>query len=178
MAPDGIIASGDASGEIRLWDSRDGRFLRVLARQGTWVGSLSFSPDGKHFAYVASQGDQAFVVVDGKEGPRFKTILNMDSTAVDTDLILFSPRCDRHAYIANTADEKKVVVVDGKASPVYDSVSPRPMFYADGEHFVYVATSAQGKAFVVTDGQAGPQFDSVTAWSSGWGNNTVGISPN
>jgi Tol biopolymer transport system component len=164
------IKRGAASSCVVL----DGKELRTEQA----ILSLSFSPDGKHFAYVASQGDQAFVVVDGKEGPRFKTILNMDSTAVDTDLILFSPRCDRHAYIANTADEKKVVVVDGKASPVYDSVSPRPMFYADGEHFVYVATSAQGKAFVVTDGQAGPQFDSVTAWSSGWGNNTVGISPN
>ena len=47
VAPDGIVASGDESGEIRLWDGRDGRFLRVLARQGTLVGSLSFSPDGK-----------------------------------------------------------------------------------------------------------------------------------
>jgi WD40 repeat protein/uncharacterized caspase-like protein len=55
VAPDGTIASGDLSGEIRLWDSgpgvgasgRDGRFVRILARQGTLVGSLSFSPDGK-----------------------------------------------------------------------------------------------------------------------------------
>jgi Tol biopolymer transport system component len=140
--------------------------------------SLQFSPDGKHFAYVATQGDQTFAVVDGKEGPHFKNILNMDSTAVDSDLILFSPRCERHAYIASTADEKKVVVVDGKASPVYDTVSPRPMFYADGEHFVYVATSAQGKAFVVTDGQSGPQFDSVTAWDKGKTDNKVGFSPN
>ena len=47
VAPDGTIASGDLSGEIRLWDGRDGRFLRTLARQGTVVGSLSFSPDGR-----------------------------------------------------------------------------------------------------------------------------------
>ncbi len=55
VATDGIIASGDLSGEIRLWDSgsgagargRYGRFLRILARQGTAVGSLSFSPDGR-----------------------------------------------------------------------------------------------------------------------------------
>ena len=42
VAPDGTIASGDDSGEIRLWDGgRDahGRFLRILARQGTEVGS-------------------------------------------------------------------------------------------------------------------------------------------
>ena len=47
VALNGTIASGDATGEIRLWDGRDGRFLRILARQGTVVGSLSFSPDGK-----------------------------------------------------------------------------------------------------------------------------------
>ena len=48
VAPDGTIASGDRSGEIRLWDrARRARFLRILARQGTAVGSLSFSPDGK-----------------------------------------------------------------------------------------------------------------------------------
>ena len=55
VAPDGTIATSDWSGEIRLRDSgsgggaseRDGRFLRVLARQRTGVGSLSFSPDGK-----------------------------------------------------------------------------------------------------------------------------------
>ena len=32
VAPDGTIASGDVSGEIRLWDGRDGRLLRILAQ--------------------------------------------------------------------------------------------------------------------------------------------------
>jgi WD40 repeat protein len=56
VAPDGTIASGDESGEIRLWDSgsmynRRGETIgvpgRVLARQGSSTGNLSFSPDGK-----------------------------------------------------------------------------------------------------------------------------------
>ena len=33
VAPDGTIASGDVSGEIRLWDVHTGAFSRVLARQ-------------------------------------------------------------------------------------------------------------------------------------------------
>jgi WD40 repeat protein len=69
VATDGTIASGDFSGEIRLWDGgsgtgtggsgsgtngseagtggQAGAFRKTLARQGTMVGSLSFSPDGK-----------------------------------------------------------------------------------------------------------------------------------
>jgi WD40 repeat protein len=47
VARDGTIASGDYHGEIRLWDGITGAFRKVLARQTTWIGSLSFSPDGK-----------------------------------------------------------------------------------------------------------------------------------
>ena len=75
VAPDGTIASGDRSGEIRLWDSagRDGRFLRVLARQGTAVGSLSFSPDGKLLLSSCGQhcndvyGGKVYDIASGKE---------------------------------------------------------------------------------------------------------------
>jgi WD40 repeat protein len=43
---DGTIASGDRSGEIRLWDGHTGAPLGPpLAQQG-YVGSLRFSPDG------------------------------------------------------------------------------------------------------------------------------------
>jgi WD40 repeat protein len=41
-----MIASGDASGEIRLWDGTTGRYLRTLTNQGGLVGSLRFSTDG------------------------------------------------------------------------------------------------------------------------------------
>ncbi len=46
-ATDGIIASGDATGEIRFWDGRTGDFLRAFANQGGPVGQLRFSRDGK-----------------------------------------------------------------------------------------------------------------------------------
>ena len=43
---DGLIASGNSSGEIRLWDGTTGAFVRVLANQGGVIGALAFSPDG------------------------------------------------------------------------------------------------------------------------------------
>ncbi len=47
FARGGMIASGDTSGAILLWDGRDGRFLRTLGKQKIGAGSLSFSPDSK-----------------------------------------------------------------------------------------------------------------------------------
>lgn len=51
-ASDGMIASGDASGEIRLWDGKTGQLLQTLANQGSSVGPLRFSPDGKQLLSV------------------------------------------------------------------------------------------------------------------------------
>src|SRR5262249_27488417 len=50
----GTIASGDAAGETRLWDDKDGHFLRTLANQGWWVGVLKFSPDGQRLLSTCS----------------------------------------------------------------------------------------------------------------------------
>src|SRR5262249_19725354 len=55
VAPDGTVASADENGEIRLWDpgsmydrrsEKIGVPGRVLARQGSSTGNLSFSWDG------------------------------------------------------------------------------------------------------------------------------------
>jgi WD40 repeat protein len=75
VARGGTVASGNISGEIRLWDGRTGAFLRTLARQGTVVGSLSFSPDGKTLlsgiskvsADGNSYGAHVFDVASGRE---------------------------------------------------------------------------------------------------------------
>jgi WD40 repeat protein len=71
IAPGGTIASGDWSGEIRLWNGRTGAFLQTLARQGTDVGSLSFSPDGKTLLSSCGQRqpceDRVFDVSTGRQ---------------------------------------------------------------------------------------------------------------
>jgi len=143
------------------------------------IVSFCFTSDGKHFGYIATQGDQTFAVVDGKEEPRFKNIVDpYRLTAEARNVILFSPRGERHAYVGTAADNKVVVVVDGKPSSAYDELHPGFEFYGGGEHFAYVAKS-QGKDFVVIDGQSGPQFVSVTALSRGGSRfGLFGLSPN
>ncbi len=56
VAPDGTVASGDISGTILLWDGRDGRLLRTLAKNKTGVGSLRFSLDGKLLVATCGMG--------------------------------------------------------------------------------------------------------------------------
>jgi tricorn protease-like protein len=47
IGPSGMIASGDRSGTILLWDGKTGSPVHGLAKQEAPVSSLSFSPDGK-----------------------------------------------------------------------------------------------------------------------------------
>jgi WD40 repeat protein len=44
---DSMIASGDGTGEIRLWDGKTGQFLKSLQSPSKGVGALAFSPDGQ-----------------------------------------------------------------------------------------------------------------------------------
>ena len=70
-----------------------------------------FSPDGKHLAYAAQQGDKWFAVTDGTPGPTY------DGIAYGT--LLFSPDSRRLVYAAHQGD-KWFMVVDGITSPAYD----------------------------------------------------------
>ena len=54
---DGMIASGDHEGEIRLWDGRTGAFIKTLAQHDNSVGHVSFTKDGRYL--VAGAGYQA-----------------------------------------------------------------------------------------------------------------------
>jgi WD40 repeat protein len=70
---DSMIASGDATGEIRLWDGTTGRYLRTLTNQGGLVGSLRFSTDGMWLLSACGYGggcnhtQRVWMVATGKE---------------------------------------------------------------------------------------------------------------
>jgi len=98
VAPDGTIASGDTTGEIRLWDSgagagasgRDGRFSRILSRQRTIVGSLSFSSDSKLLLSGTAEGagGNDCHVYDAASGNEIVTYAGHDNIVIAT---AFSP---------------------------------------------------------------------------------------
>jgi hypothetical protein len=53
-------------------DGKEGKRYDDIA-----VGSFVFSPDGKHWAYVAQENDKQFVIVDGKEGKQYNSIITI-----------------------------------------------------------------------------------------------------
>lgn len=67
--------------------------------------TLTFSPDGKRYAYVAGPDEGAVVVVDGQDGPVFKVIV---------DGPMFSGDSNHVAYTARTKDGKMVTVLNHK----------------------------------------------------------------
>jgi len=73
---------------------REGEGIRLLTREvslgkihpGIIVESLTVSPDGKHFAYMARRGGKWFVVIDGEEGKEY------DGFLLGSKLVFDSPK--------------------------------------------------------------------------------------
>jgi len=99
-----ILASGDGSGEIKLWDAKTGQGLSAIAeannlKEAPGVGALAFSPDGKLLA-------AALVVTEDitkNPNPKSKTqiaiwelssgrqVQTLPSQDIRVDTIAFSP---------------------------------------------------------------------------------------
>jgi WD40 repeat protein len=73
FSPDGqLLATGDASGEIRLWQVVDGKQLMICKGHSGWVRSVVFSPDGTMLASASS--DQTIRLWDVSSGHCLKEL--------------------------------------------------------------------------------------------------------
>jgi hypothetical protein len=122
------------------------------------VASVQFSPDSQRVLHQASRGNDSFVVVDGIEGPAFKTVSLFSGDAH------FSPNSKRVAYVAEPKRLnrfKRVMVVDGVLGKEYDDIEFVPrIFGPDSNHVVYTAKVGD-KQCVVINGKEGPLFDRI-----------------
>ena len=153
FSADGKHASWDAgAGEKRYGVVRDG----VMGKTYGGVSGGVFSPDGSRLAHLAWQDRSAFVVCDGKEGPRF------DEAGWQ---LVFSGDGGHLAYAARREAIWRIVC-DDRLSPGYPDAGEmvrhgfRPVFSPDGRHLAYKAGRGRDE-FIVCDGVEGPRH----AWA-------------
>ena len=128
-----------AKGDTLIVDDREINTCKTLDEK-----SLVFSQDGKRFGCVAADGEQAqFVVVDGKEGPRYHS---------QPSVPVFSPDGQRVAYWVKEGDFV-TVVVDGQPAFKGGGAEARGtiLFSPDSRHWA-VEIDGGGSARVVLDG--------------------------
>jgi len=115
--------------------------------------NLRFSPDGKRVAYSARDDQGAFVVVDGKESPRYLGF----SDDMGMGVVHFSPDSRRYLYVPQFGQHTYAVVVDGAKGKQYRGKIGIPAFSPDSKRVSYVVTTFN-EYFVVTNSAEGRHY--------------------
>ncbi|MBZ5520886.1 MAG: hypothetical protein LAP21_01375 [Acidobacteriia bacterium] len=138
------------------------------------VSPVIFSPDGKHFAYVAQQGEDFVEVRDNRPGAKFP-----GKRAVSFVQWMYVTNEPEHhmayeivrggARFMNRLTDRALrrVVIDGQPGPEYDVSSMNGLrFSKDFAHYGYEIHGIEGKhARVRIDGQESRSYDDVVVWS-------------
>lgn len=155
---------------IAYWAERGNKAYVVV--DGKEIGEydqvdwLSFSPDGKHYYFVAFRkiDDTMRSKQTGsskQKRPSHEVFLVLDGIEMyDTSLPKFSPDGKRLCLVVERAG-KKHVLVDGVDLGEYDEVG-YIQFSEDSKHLAFRAKRGD-KEYVVLDGRAGPFYGQVCA---------------
>jgi len=121
--------------------------------EAAWVNMpipVIFSKDGKHWAYMAKQGDEFIVMLDGKEMARGP--INTHNLGASLNLT-FSANGQHLFWSDDDAQGNYVIVVDGKPGPAMRTL-PQLMLSPDGDHYAYVNYNRDGTgAWTFVDGK-------------------------
>ncbi|MEO6995984.1 MAG: hypothetical protein ABI273_20440 [Lacunisphaera sp.] len=166
-----LVPPVDGYRESRVYFSQDGQRTVYIGEQSRDGGDralisdgkavpfktssfLSFvSPDARRLAYSTGTRGHTRMVVDGTPGPEMMDFIN--------ESVKFSADSRRIAYIAQDANYRQSVVVDGQAGPWYFSIEKgHPIFDSTGAHYAYAARTGS-EWVVVLDGVPGPTLKNV-----------------
>ncbi len=153
-----------AGGRLVVFEGkRDGKQFAVVdgveGKPYDYVGPIYVSPGGEHTLYPVRSGKESFVVLDGKEGPKFSNV-NIAYGASP-----FSPDGLHYAYAASREDPpdlKFLVVTDGKEGKLYDFVTG-VTYTPDGAHLLYLAFDRlRWRTFLVRDGEEVASYEQLS----------------
>ena len=124
-------------------------------------GSLTFSPDLSHVAYVTGERGHVHVVRDGVDGPDFVDIpAGRLTEAGRPDQLRFSPDSKRLAYVAATS-AGRVLVVDGRAGSPYDDIGIGKFVFSRDSRHIAAIVRTKGREFVILDGVEQPPYSTI-----------------
>ncbi|MDF5728029.1 MAG: NACHT domain-containing protein [Rhizonema sp. PD38] len=139
FSPDGkMFATGDASGDIRLWQATDNRQTLLCKGHIDWVRSVVFSPDGTILA--SSSDDQTVKIWDIKTGECLKTlqghIHRVCSVAISPDgTLLASGSSDQTVKLWDIKTGECLKTLQGHTSRVFPvAISPDGTLLASGSN--------------------------------------------
>ncbi|MCI0551374.1 MAG: TIR domain-containing protein, partial [Anaerolineae bacterium] len=82
--PNGVyVATGDASGQVRIWKAGDRELAREPIEFGDYINGMDFSPDGKHLGIAI--GDGTAKVLDVESGETVFTLEGHQGAVRDID---------------------------------------------------------------------------------------------
>jgi hypothetical protein len=127
-----------------------------------WSGPVAFSPDGSRYAYAARIGEEAVVMLDGKEIWRapFSETAQPKSMAFTPDgkhLYFTTQTLDRGVAVSQGGlgvEAEGHLIVDGQPGPP-SSGKPTLFFSPDGAHWGYIGNDRQknNEPFLVINGK-------------------------
>jgi Tol biopolymer transport system component len=146
-----------------IGDKKNGREREIFAvidgKEGKRYSGIDafpiFSPDSKHFAYMARTLDMKWTaVIDETEGRHFEAEYIHNP--------IFSPDSKRLAYIVTLGFQGggAFVVVGDQVGKHFSTISGLVQFSFDSQHFAYVAIDGN-KHFIVVDHQVGNSYDYI-----------------
>ena len=134
--------------------------------ESAWVNMpipVIISKDGKHWAYMAKQGDEFVVMLDGKELARGP--INTHNLGSSLNLT-FSANGQHLFWSDDDAQGNYVIVVDGKRGPAMRTL-PQLVLSPDGDHYAYINYNRDGTgAWTFVDGKQVNFFGDIVQYTA------------
>ena len=157
-----------------IYDGVPGPQFDQVFQQGNSLTGLIFSPDGSRYAYCGLQGNEAVVMVDGKELFRDShTNVQSRIDANSCQQLSFTSN-NKHVYFFSMSKYEGATdgfrfVFDGKADPMGSNNDLRGFAFShDGDHVAYVWSGCGRDTTqkLLIDGKPAPYLAGNPQWSA------------